>query len=463
MGRKSSFVSVAASWTLRGVAAFALTACTENAAPIPVATVTLLPSTDSVAIGATRNVVGRALDVNSNILSDRKIVYTTGQVSVATVDENGNVRGVGAGTTFVYATSEAKVAQMTMKVIQSIGTILVVPSSVDVPFGTTRQLTVSVNDPSGASISGRVLSFTSSNTAVATVNSSGLVAAVSEGSAIITASAEGKQGTSTIRVVAEQVSTVRITPTGGQVLRLGGSLQLTATPFNANNQPLAGRTVTWTTSNPLVATVNATGRVTSVALGAATITAEVEGRQGSSQVQVTPVPVGSVTVAPTGPLAMFTGTQQQLTASARDTAGNVIASLANRAVVWTSSNLPVASVSTAGVVSAVAEGTANVSVTVDGVSSAAVVVNVSRVPVASVTVTPNPAIVKVTFTQQLNATLRDNIGNPIGGRAIIWTTSDGSIVTVSTTGQIQGIAIGSATITATSEGVSGTTTVNVVP
>jgi len=308
-----------------------------------------------------------------------------------------------------------------------------------------------------------VVSFTSSNTAVATVNSSGLVAAVSEGSAIITASAEGKQGTSTIRVVAEAVSTVRITPTGGQVLRLGGSLQLAATPFNANNQPLTGRTITWTSSNPLVATVSATGRVTSVALGAATITAEVDGRQGTSQLQVTPVPVGSVSVAPTGPLAMFTNTQQQLTASARDTAGNVITSLANRAVVWTSSNLPVASVSTAGVVSAVAEGTANITVTVDGVPSSAVVVNVSRVPVASVTVTPNPAVVKVTFTQQLNATLRDNIGNPIGGRAIIWTTSDGSIVTVSTTGQIQGIAVGSATITATSEGVSGTTTVNVVP
>src|SRR5206468_596156 len=78
---------------------------------------------------------------------------------------------------------------------------------------------------------------------------------------------------------------------------VGQTVQLTATPQDANGNPLSGRTVTWATSNAGVGTVSSTGLVTGVAAGAATITATSEGKSGSSAITVT---AGSTTVTLVG-------------------------------------------------------------------------------------------------------------------------------------------------------------------
>src|SRR5207244_9513349 len=65
---------------------------------------------------------------------------------------------------------------------------------------------------------------------------------------------------------------------------VGATAQLTATPRDANGAFLAGRSVTWASSNTAVATVNTTGLVTGVAAGQATITATREGRRGAGAV-----------------------------------------------------------------------------------------------------------------------------------------------------------------------------------
>jgi hypothetical protein len=67
---------------------------------------------------------------------------------------------------------------------------------------------------------------------------------------------------------------------------VGGTVQLTATPKDASGQPLTGRTITWGSDAPLVATVSLAGLVTGVATGSATITATSEGKSGTASVTV---------------------------------------------------------------------------------------------------------------------------------------------------------------------------------
>jgi len=149
------------------------------------------------------------------------------------------------------------------------------------------QLTATARDSSGNALSGRTVTWASSNTSVATVSASGLVTGKVAGTATITATSEGQNGTSTVTVVHPPVASVSVTPTSATV-PVGSTLQLTATPKDATGSPLTGRTVTWASSNTSVATVSATGLVTGQVAGTAIITATSEGQSGTAAITVTP-------------------------------------------------------------------------------------------------------------------------------------------------------------------------------
>src|SRR5205814_4053175 len=82
-------------------------------------------------------------------------------------------------------------------------------------------------------------------------------------------------------------------------------------------------------------------------------------------------------------------------------------------------------------------------------------------PFASVTVSLAATSVSVGATVQLTATLRDGSGNVLKGRSLTWASSTLGMATVSTGGLVTGVAVGAATITATSEGHTGSCAVTV--
>src|SRR5207248_5579614 len=88
-------------------------------------------------------------------------------------------------------------------------------------------------------------------------------------------------------------------------------------------------------------------------------------------------------------------------------------------------------------------------------------ITVTAVPVASVTVTPSPASVQAGQQVQLTATLKDANGNVLTGRVVTWSSNRTSVATVDGNGLVSGVTAGSATITATSEGKSGTSSITV--
>ncbi len=161
------------------------------------------------------------------------------------------------------------------------------------------------------------------------------------------------------------VASVTVAPAQGQIL-VGGTIQYAATLKDAADATLTGRTVTWSSSDNSVATVEAGGMVTGVGSGAATITATAEGKQGNASVAVV-VPVATVTVSPATVQLAYKGSAQ-LTATVQDAQGNT---LTDRTVRWNSSDFGVARVLADGSVTGAGPGSATITATVEGVQGAA--------------------------------------------------------------------------------------------
>jgi trimeric autotransporter adhesin len=347
-------------------------ACKEAADPAKVAAIVGLPAVDSVRLGKVNGFVVEARDASGNKLAGRKLNWSSLNPNVATVDASGVVTGVAIGSTVITARADGVTAQTDMRVQPLVASVVLSPSSASVPIGGNRALTVTVSDNKGLALAGRLIAFSTSNPSVATVNGSGTVVGITQGRAIISAQAVQDQvsGTSTIDVVQVPVASVSITPAGSQTVSQGLTLQLAATMRDGTGAVLAGRTVSWTTSNASIATVSSVGLVTGASLGVVQITAESEGVISSVTVTVQPRPIATVGLAP-NPGSVRMGALVQMSVDLRDANGNPLTTT-GRVVTWDSSNKPVATVQD-GVVTGVSPGNATITVTVDGKSASAVV------------------------------------------------------------------------------------------
>jgi len=282
-------VTSLANWTLTAITP-SHTVCNFAIAgsqpPVPVATVTLAPASATLDEGQTQQLTATLKDASGNVLTGRSITWSSSNSSAATVSASGLVTGVVAGSATITATSEGQSGTSAITVVHTpVASVTVAPASATLNEGQTQQLTATLRDANGNTLTGRSLTWSSSNSSAATVSASGLVTGVVAGSATITATSEGQSGTSAITVVHLPVASVTVTPASATVTT-GSTVQLTATPKDANGNSLTGRTVTWQSSNTAAATVNGSGLVTGVAAGSATITATSEGQSGTSAITV---------------------------------------------------------------------------------------------------------------------------------------------------------------------------------
>ncbi len=236
---------------------------------------------------------------------------------------------------------------------------------VDVPDSTiheqdTMSLRAIPRDAEGRELTGRTVTWSSSNDSRATVDNRGVVTGVAAGPVTIRARVEGVEGQASLTVAPIPVASVMVSPSSGSV-EVGLTLQLTATPRDAGGAPLIGRMANWSSSNTSRATVDGSGRVTGIAAGTVTITATSDGRNGSATVMVTSIPVANVTVSPSSG-AVEVGSTLQLAATSRDANGTP---LTGRTVTWQSSNTSLAVVSDSGLVTGVSPGNVGIIATVE--------------------------------------------------------------------------------------------------
>lgn len=336
--------------------------------------------------------------------------------------------------------------------------IAITPNAPAVTLGSQLALQAEVRDASGQLVAGANIFWSSSDTTIAAVSSAGVVTGRNIGSIQIAASSGGQSAVVPLQVLPVSVASVAILPASLSVT-VGARAALRFVAYDAGGNALSGRSVVWASSAPQIVTVDSAGNVTGNAAGSATITATSEGRTGSAAVTVAVIPIAGVAVSP-GSASLVTGQSASLSATATDANGNV---LAGRQFAWSSANPTVATVSALGLVTAAGAGTTTVSATSEGKTGSAqiVVTAPAAAPVASVGVTPSTASVAAGSTVTLSANVRDASGATLSGRTVAWSSSSPQTATVSSTGVVSGVSPGTATITATSEGKSGTAVITV--
>lgn len=166
----------------------------------PVTSVAVTSSASSITVGATAQLSAQARDA-AGVPQAREITYSSSAPAVATVSSTGLVTAVGAGTATISATSEGQTGTVSITVLAPIP-VVITPETSFLAQGGTQQLTVVLRDPvTGAILTGQPITYTSSNTAVATVSGTGLVTFASvtaPSTATITATSNGRSATATV-------------------------------------------------------------------------------------------------------------------------------------------------------------------------------------------------------------------------------------------------------------------------
>lgn len=310
-------------------------------------------------------------------------------------------------------------------------------ATLELEIGESSDLEATVS-PADAENQG--VSWSSSNSAVATV-SGGTVTAKGEGEAVITVTTDEGGKTATCRVTVNAPSPISVTGVElsqtNMTLTVGKKtkLQATVNPADASNQK-----VSWSADAPSIATVDQSGNVTAVRDGSTTI--RVRTQDGEYEATCSLVVESGATV-PTltlnkSSLALVSGGNETLSATTNP---------AGVGVSWTTSNGNVATVSQSGKVTAVGTGTAVITATPTGGTSASCTVTVGQVTA--------PTLSRTSLSVKVGKSSALSVNNLPAGATVAWSTNTGNIVTLKTSGtgnvncSVTGVTAGkSVTITA---------------
>lgn len=423
--------------------------------------------------GRQQQVLAVLRDASGSVVTGRTVTWTSETPGIASVSATGLVSAVAiSGGTNIRATSEGVTGQIGVTLGNPVNSI-VAPGALTLSSVQTTSLAATVRDAANVTLTNRVVTATSSDTTIVSVDSlvlssTGGVANLavrgrSTGSASIIVRSEGRADTTAVTVNAPVVAFVTFEGifnlSSNLTVGLNQTHQILATPRDASSNAIPGRTMTWTSSNPAAVTVSSLGVVTGVAAGSSLITATVDG-VSATRTFATQNPVSSIVTSVTND-TLTEGQLLNVTVTPRDAA---LVTLSNRPFTVESSDTTVATAVVTGLntirITAVALGTATITVRSEGVS-ANISIRVAEPPVASVVLSSPSTSVMRGQTVQYTATLRDAANNVLTGRTVTWSSENSAIATVSSTGVVTGVGVGSTTIRATSEGIQGTRAITV--
>ena len=427
--------------------------CWVNVTDIKVTGITLNKTTLNIKTGATEQLTAKVQPTDA---TNSKVTWSSNEPTVAEVDQTGMITAKKEGSAVITVKAQdgsGKTATCQVNVTDiKVSGITLSASTLAMQTEDVKQLSVTNITPANAT--NKALKWESKNTWVATVDESGNVTAKNPGEATITVTAAdngGAQATCKVTVTERTAPVIKVTQIQLSQTRAslneGKELQLTATvlPANATNQSL-----TWSSSVEGVATVDATGKVTAIKAGTTVITATAKDDSGISasctvQVTVPTVKVTGITLNKTT-ASVVKGKTVALTATVTpDTA-------TDKTIKWTTSNKNVATVSTDGVVTAKAAGTATITATAaddSGVKATCkITVTNPVIKVTKVTLNKTTASVVKGKTLTLTATVTPTNAT---NKNVTWKSSNTKIVTVDGNGKVTAVAAGTATITCTAK------------
>ncbi|CAB1247585.1 protein of unknown function [Ruminococcaceae bacterium BL-6] len=362
---------------------------------------------------------------------DKTVTWTSSNPEIATVDNTGKVTAVSAGDAKITAKVGTHTATCNVTVVVLIHSISLDKANLTLDRGTNDQLKVSIDPPD--TTEDTTVTWTSSNPAVATVDSTGKVAAISKGETTITAKIGTHIATCKVTIVI-LIHSISLDKADLTLDRgTNDQLKVSIDPPDTTEDT----TVTWTSSNPAVATVDSTGKVTAISKGSTTITVKIGTHTATCKITVV-VLIHSISLDKAS-LTLDRGTNQSLAVSI-DPADTT----ENKAVTWTSSNPAVATVDSTGKVTAVSKGSTTITAKV-GTHTATCKITVV-VLIHSISLDKTSLSLKKTNTA--NLTVSYDPADTTEIKTVTWTSSNPAAATVDSSGKVTATSAGETTITA---------------
>jgi hypothetical protein len=425
------------------------------------------PTDPSIALGTSQQFAATGTFSDGSIQDLTAEVTWDSSAASALVSNDADTQGlaetVSIGSATISATHSGITGSTTLTITSATLTAIdVTPVLPVIALGATQPFTATgtFTDGSVQDLTTEV-QWTSSDTSVAVVanadGSEGVTSSITMGTATISAELSGKVGSTTLTVSSAALVSIDVTPSHPSAA-LGTTQAFVATGIytDSSTQDVTDD-VTWTTSEPAVASVSnaegSHGLATTIAAGTTTITATLGGRSGSTVLTVSAADLVAIAVSP-DVATLAKGTSQAFSALGLLSDGTR-QDLTDQ-VTWSSSDDSIATVSNGegshGLVIGVDVGSVSISASFSGVAGSAAV-DVSSATLVSIDVSPfEPSIAKGTQVQ-LSA-----MGNYSDGSTqdlttqVTWTTSDAGIAAISNSagsqGLATGVALGTAQITA---------------
>ena len=378
----------------------------------------ILPSSIQLSASTATLETGLTKKINASVYPTGAydaLSWTSSNPKVAQVSSNGTITAVASGSAVITAkTANGKTASV--NVLVKTPTVKLSAISKTMYRGETTKLTATSSNK-------KPVSWTSSDPTIASVDSNGTIKTLKNGTVKISASANGGKATCTITVK----EPIQISATTSSFYR-GKTTTLKAIPAYST-------TITWMSSNPLIATVSSNGVVTGKKAGTVTITAKAFGKSVAKTIKVV-----EPSLKVTGSTSLYRGKTTTLKATTSY----------STKVTWTSSKPSIATVSSNGVVTSKKAGTVTITAKAFGKS----VTKTIKVVEPSLKVTGSTSLYRGKTTT-LKATTSYST-------KVTWTSSKPSIATVSSNGVVTGKKAGTVTITAKAFGKSVTKSIKVV-
>ena len=370
----------------------------------------ILPSSIQLSASTATLETGLTKKINASVYPTGAydaLSWTSSNPKVAQVSSNGTITAMASGSAIITAkTANGKTASV--NVLVKTPTVKLSAISKTMYRGETTKLTATSSNK-------KPVSWTSSDPTIASVDSNGTIKTLKNGTVKISASANGGKAACTITVK----EPIQISATTSSIYR-GKTTTLKAIPAYST-------TITWMSSNPLIATVSSNGVVTGKKAGTVTITAKAFGKSVAKTIKVV-----EPSLKVTGSTSLYRGKTTTLKATTSY----------STKVTWTSSKPSIATVSSNGVVTGKKAGTVTITAKAFGKS----VTKTIKVVEPSLKVTGSTSLYRGKTTT-LKATTSYST-------KVTWKSSNSSIATVNSTGVVTGKKAGTVYIYANAYGKS---------
>lgn len=394
---------------------------------------------------------------NNVVEANPVITYSSSDGTIATVNANGYItvqNKTGSATITVNYHTVSATVTINASEKPHVYNITLPENSSNVYVGDTYQLNPTCR-LDGEVVNNPVISYSSNNTNVATVNGFGLITLLSQGTCNIICSYNGLSASINLTV---NVHTYEITlaETSTSIIQ-EGTYQINAT-CKKDNIIVDNPNIVYSSSDSNIAIVSDSGEITAVNIGNVDITCVYEGVNAILSVVVEAKPIlHTYTIDLSGNNnSLYLGDTLQLNAICKD---NDI-TVDSPTITWSSSDPNIVSIDSNGLVTSVALGSATITATFNGVSKTLSLNIVERPHVYTINLAETSKTLNVGDVYNIVATCKDN-GNVVSSPVLSFTSSDSSIATVDSSGKVTTIASGSCTITATYNSISASVNLTV--